>query len=564
MYENVSGKKIEGDWLPYVYPVDIIDSGIFAEMLNSEEEGRVKSQNCMLYNEIYTKIGDKLTYEEHQILKAVLVTRIAGFKFYDKEDAYVAFRYCTNLKEEQIKPIVKKLEDRHGVISYDDQANTYDLIAEANGFNEFKRIYVRYKAGVKADIENADEEMLFNIGINMPIETSFAQENHISSNEWKFEKRFVNTSSIDESYLNSLIRTLDSAYDGDSYRGAVLYVYCCENSEEEIARISSICSKLNLEETSIIILFLDDPNAEILSFMTVKNTIKKFSVADTERFAKHIASQNRDKDKKIKQKFSAMVMERKRISPDGLVSYNLRLNALCSERFSKVYKTPVPFTFDGFENSKAGQAKKTLINLCIKMYDHSLMNVQSYQALSMQDKNRVKACLATGSKFSWQVFNESCKLVLPQNALMKKIYTEADALIPEEESISVNKLFGKYLHAPYGMNMYSYALFVLYFIEKHEQYLLAYIGNERLTAENLSNIVFKGQKFKLQDIQKISIRKNLNVDVDLVAELCNEIIENTDVNACGKLRKRLNDTIQAEGKKYGKSITYWSGKITLG
>lgn len=176
-------------------------------------------------------------------------------------------------------------------------------------------------------------------------------------------------------------------------------------------------------------------------------------MADTERFAKHIVSQNRGKDKKINQKFSTMVMERKRISPEGLVSYNLRLNALCSERFSKVYKMPVPFTFDGFEGSKAGQAKKTLINLCIKMFDHSLMNVQSYQALSTADKNRVKSCLATGSKFSWQVFNESCNLVLPQNDLMKKIYTEADALIPEEGSISINKLFGKYLHAPYGMNV---------------------------------------------------------------------------------------------------------------
>ena len=563
MYENVSQHEIDGNWLPYVYPVDIIDSDIFAEMLNSEEEGRVKSQNCMLYNEICTKVGDKLTYEEQQVLKAVLVTRIAGFKFYDKEDAYIAFRYCSNIKEEQIKPVVKNLEDRHGVISYDEQAKTYDLIAEANGFNEFKRIYARYKTRVTTDIEDADEEMLSQIGMTMPVETSFAQENHISSNEWKFEKRLVNAASIDESYINSLIRTLDMAYDGDSYRGAILYAYCCESSEEEIARISNICAKLNLEETPIIILFLDDPDAEILSFMTVKNTIKKFSVADTERFAKHIASQNRDKDRKINQKFNSMVMGRKRISPEGLVSYNQRLNALCSERFSKVYKTPVPFTFDGFESSKAGQAKKTLINLCIKMFDHSLMNVQSYQALSIADKNRVKSCLATGSKFSWQVFNESCNLVLPQNELMKKIYMEAEALIPEEDSVSVSKLFGKYLHAPYGMNMYSYALFVLYFIEQHEQYLLAYIGNERLTAENLSNIVFKGQKFKLPDIQKISVRKNQNVDVDLVAELCNEILDNTDVNACDRLRKKLNDTIQAEGESASDQLLIGQAKLRL-
>ncbi len=563
MYDAVSDESIEGDYLPYVYPVDIVDSGIFAEMLNSEEEGRVQSQNCMLYNEICTKIGDKCTYEEKQVLKAVLVTRVAGFKFYDKEDAFTAFRYCTNLKEEEIKAAVKNLEDRHGVISFDDQSKTYDLIAEANGFNEFKRIYARYKTGVQADIENADEEMLEALGITTPVETSFAQENHISSSEWTFEKRLLNVSSIDESYLNSLLITLDSAYDGETSRGAVLYAYCDKDSEYEIERLSSICAKLNIEDTPIIILFLDDPDGEILASMTVKNTIKRFSISDSERFAKHILAQNRGKDKKINQKFNSMVIERKRISSGGLITYNGRLNALCTERFSRVYKSPVPFVFDGFENKKSAQAKKTLMNLCVKIYDNSLMNVQSYQALSTADKNRVKSCLSTGVKYSWQVFNESCQLVLPQNELIKSIYREADEAIPEEDSISVNRLFGKYLHAPYGMNIYSYVLFVLYFIEKHEQYLLTYIGNERLTPDSLNNIIFKGQKFKLSDLQKVSIRRNLNVDVDLIADLCNEILENTDVYACGRLRKKLNDTIQSEGEGTNNQLIIGQARMRL-
>ena len=65
----------------------------------------------MLYNEICTKIGDKFSYTEKQVLKAVLVTRIAGFRFFDKEDAYTAFQYCTNLKEEEIKALKTYMED---------------------------------------------------------------------------------------------------------------------------------------------------------------------------------------------------------------------------------------------------------------------------------------------------------------------------------------------------------------------------------------------------------------------------------------------------------------------
>ena len=54
------------------------------------------------------KVGDKLNVTEQQLLKAILITRIAGFSFYDKEDACLAFRYCSNLKE-QNKILEKKL-----------------------------------------------------------------------------------------------------------------------------------------------------------------------------------------------------------------------------------------------------------------------------------------------------------------------------------------------------------------------------------------------------------------------------------------------------------------------
>ena len=548
MYDSISDDEIDSDWLPYVYPIDIIDSGIFSEMLNSEEEGRVQSQNCMLYHEIITKIGDKLSSDEEKVLKSILVARIAGFRFSIKEDAYTAFKYCSNLKDEQVKKAVKNLEDRHGVISYDDQAHTYDLIAEANGFNEFKRIYSRYKTGNLINIEEIDENIIEYLGISTPIDTSFAQEHHITSSEWKFEKVLLNSSSIDDNYINSLIRALDSVCDGESYRGTILYAYCSSNSNDEIERLCNICQNFNLDKMPIIILFLDDPDAELISSMTIKETLNRFSLSDSEKFSKHISAQHKAQDKKISQKFTELVMERKQITNDGLTTYSGRLNTLCTERFRDIYNSPVPFVFDGFENKKSSQAKKTLFNICVKIFDRSLMNIQSYQALNTADKNRIKSCMSTGVNNSWQIFDSNCQLVLPHNELLLKIYKEADSLIPDDETITVSKLFGKYLHAPYGMNVYSYVLFVIYFIGKHEQLLLSYIGNDRLTADSLNNIVFKNQKIKLSDIQRITLRKNQYADIDVVADVCREIIENTNIYSCGLLRKKLNDTIQVEGE----------------
>lgn len=547
MFDHVSQKEIVGDWLPYIYPVDIIDSSIYAEMLNSEEKGLVKSQNCMLYNEICLKIGDKMTLDERTILKAVLITRIAEFRFYDKEDAYLAFRYCTNLKEEEIKSAVRNLEDQHGVISFDDQAKTYDLIAEANGFNEFRRVFSRYRTGLSANIEDMDEDILSELELNNPIETAFAQKNHISSSEWKFEKRLVSSESINVSYMEAVLRTVNSANDGEACRGIIIYAYCCENSESEIVRLGQLYQSLSLETAPVEILFLDDPDRDIIQALTAKNIMLRFSSVDSERFSRHIIAQKRNQNKKIISKFNALVRERKKVSNQGITVYEGRLNLLCTERFSSVYTMAVPFVFDGFENAKSTQARKTFITLCIKMFDHTLMNIQSYQALNTADKNRVQSCIAVGTSYSWQIFNNSCQLILPQNELIKQIYCDVDASIPEEESFSVFRLLGKYLRAPYGMNIYSYTLFVIYFIQKQENKIICYLGDEKLTAGNFSNRVLKDGKLKFSELQRITIQRNHNVNIDSVIEVCHEVLENTDVYKCKSLSKKLVDIVREEG-----------------
>ena len=563
MYESVAEDEVADNWLPYIYPIDIVDSGIFSEMLSSEEKGLVKSQYCMLYNEICVKVGDKLNEIEKKLLKAVLITRVAGFSFYDKDDACLAFRYCSNLKEEEIKAALRELEDRHGVIAFDDQAKTYDLIAEASGFNEFKRVYSRYRTGNKVDIEDADEDTLKSLRLIDPVETSFGQENHISSLEWKYKKSLIDASTITESFLNTQVITVSAATNGEDLRGVLLYAYCSENSDKESERLVRLAKKTGLDKTPIIILFLDDTDGEIVKALTIKSTLNRFSASDSERFSKHIISQKRKQDKIILQKFNALVMERQYVTEDGIRSYDSRVNVLCTQRFSNVYSTPVPFAFDGFENSKSTQAKKTFANICVKIFDQTLMNIQSYQALSIADKNRVQACLAVGQKYSWQVFNDSCQLVTPQNDIVLCIYNEVEQAINTEDIYTVGKLFGKYLYSPYGMNVYAITLFVVYFIQKQGNKIICYYGNDRLNTQNLSNSILKDGKLKYSELQRVSIQKNKNADTDYMAELCNSILENTDVYKCSTLRDKLERLIREEGVKSKDQMLVGQAKMRL-
>lgn len=548
MVDRISTAEINGTWLPYIYPINIIDSSIYSEMINSEEKGLVQSQYCMLYRDIQVKIGDKLSENEIKVLKAVLVVNIGRFTFFSRDDAITALRYCSNLKDEELAAALKNLENLHGVVSYDEASNKFDLIAEANGFNEFKRVYNRYHSLAKpATIEDCDDSLRKEIGITTDIETSFAQQHHISSLEWRFKRTLIDSAVITEATIAGKLHELDNDYSGDGYRGEIIFAYCSQNADIEIAQLASLHKRLHVSVSPLLIIFLDDSEGEIISALTIKNVLNRFSNADNNRFQKHVLAQHKAQDKKIIRKFNALVQSRACIGDDGLVQYQGRLNNLCTARFEEVYSRAMPFMFDGFENKIQTAAKRYLTNICVKLFDKTLMNIQSYNALSTDEKNRIKGCLTVGSETSWQVYNNACAFTKPANLQALEIFDLIEEALSGGDAFSVMQIFGKFAKAPYGMNMNSIALYLFYYIAFKDKYILCYFGHEKLQPADVSDKIFKGGKLQTKELIKVRIQKNAHVDVNLVQELCNEIMSCTAVEKCPSYKKQLNDLLIQEG-----------------
>ena len=545
MFDQVAPSEIDGTWLPYVYPVQIIDSGIFNEMLNSEEKGLVASQYCMLYRDIMVKIGDKLSDLEKTVLKAVLIVNMGRMAFRDKDDAMTAIRYCSNVSEDEVKHALNSLEELHGVVAFDDHAKTYDLIAEANGFNEFKRIYAKYRLGVTSSIDDLDEDVLSQVNLTVPVETSFGLDNHIFTTEWGFDRVLIHVNNITEEYLRNAIRICTDSCDGEKMRGLLIYAYCNEEAEKNISKLTSLYNYLNIASYPIIILFLNDAENEVLSGLAVKKALQKFSLADRERFKKHITDTQRAQNNKIIRKITGCVSQRAMIGATGIETYSVRINALCTKRFSELYTKSVPFPFDGFENKVKVQAKGTLTSICVGLLNQTLMNPQVYSSLTPKDKNRVNAVMSIKSPYAWKIFNENCRLVEPQHPIVREIISEVVRKLDSGEKIAVFNLFGKYLLAPYGLNDNSLALLVSYFIAYYGNQYIYTISNERLCEKHWSDA--KG-KLKLPEIKKISIQKNVNVDVDLVGEFCKKILATTSVEDCITLKPDLETLIEREGE----------------
>ncbi len=566
MYDTIADVEIDGSYLPYVYPYQIVDSGIFGEMLNSEEKGLVSSQYCMLYRDILVKVGDKLSDLEKTILKSVLVVNMGRMEFYDRADAVRAIQLCSNCSNDEVEHVLKSLEEMHGVVAFDEHSKTYDLIAEANGFNEFKRIFARYRIGVRASIDDMDETVLAYISMNQPVETSFAQEHHISSTEWIFKKRLIDCSEINENLLQTEICNITENCDGEQARGLLIYAYCSGNTTNEVNELSRLYRKLELSKYPIIILFLDDSEQEMLAALTVKKAMQKFSTSDKERFRKHIADQLRSKDNKLCRKFTNCVAKRNMIGPHGLETYDVRINALCSKKFNELFTKPVPFVFDGFENKSKTQAKTTLTQVCCYLYNHLLMNQQGYNALSAKDKNRVNSTLSLSSAHSWKVFNQNCQLVSPGNSIIDEIITKVTDELADGERHSVYQLFYQFVQPPYGMNENSVSLLVSYFIAFYENQYLYYYGSERLMPKHWST---DRGKLKIPTIKKIVIQKNAYASIDVVAQLCDEILLNTNMAQCSQLKNNLAQLVEQEGEtdanqyKIGQANTYLDAGIRL-
>ena len=506
------------------------------------------------------KIGDKLSDLEKTILKAVLVVNMGRMAFRDKDDAIMAIRYCSNVTEDEVKHALKSLEEMHGVVAFDEHAKTYDLIAEANGFNEFKRIFAKYRLGVKSTIDDLDEAVLTQISLITPVETSFGQDNQISTTEWGFARLLIDAAEISDSYLRSAIKSTTENCDGEKLRGVLIYAYCHENPEREIERITGLYKILGLKNYPIIILFLNDSEGEILTALTVKKALQKFSVADKERFRKHIADQQRAQNNKIIRKFTSSVAQRSMITETGIETYSVRINVLCTQCFARLFTKTVPFPFDGFENKVKTQAKGTLTSICVGLLNQTLMNSQVYSSLTPKDKNRVVAVMSTKSSHSWKIFDDNCRLVDPGHPIVRNIVSEVVQKLESGERYSVFALFGNYLLAPYGLNDNALALLVSYFVAYYGNRYTYSIANERLSERHWSDS--KG-KLKLPEIRKICIQKNANVNVDLVGELCKKILVTTAVEQCVTLKNELEALLLQEGETPENKLLVAQAKLHL-
>ena len=548
MFESIQENEVSSRWLPYIYPVDIIGTSLFDEMLSSEEKGFVSSQNCLTYQTIISKLNGKITDNAVKILRAILICNILNFDFFDRNSALNCLKLCSGLSEEDTNAVVAVLENEYCVITYYTENNRFDLNAEAHGKQEYTICVMKKMTLLRGydPIEELDEELSNELRLNVPISTAFSQENNISSPEWQYDQILINISKISEMYCRSLMSKVKDATDGEMCRGIIVYLYCGKTSERDISIAIKLVKDLELQKQPIVFCLLQDDEEKWFGLLKRRAVFRKFTESEKEMYARFLVKESRAVMRTISSEFTRMTGEKKILTDKGVETLTGRINQYCYEIFKKCYPNVIPFSFTEFEKKATTTAKKSLLSMCRNMFTGTMCNKQSYQGLDPTEKRRIVTALhTTTSATSWQVFDANYILCEPRNSRVKKIYLEVMESFSADSQYTIWQLFGNYRYAPYGLNNYSLFLFIVYVLSLNIKKISIFDGTVLITKQQFIDNYLQNDRKMLENLLKLRVVIKTQTDDEALTDLIKDINQLVYIERCSEYLKQLKSLVEA-------------------
>lgn len=548
-FNDIEEKELHefGD-IPRIKAVDIINGDLFTELLLAEEEGRQKSEYCIVYDRLKIRYKDKLNKYELNLLSGILILKLCKFRTKTSEDLLLALESITGLEENLLKSSINTLEEDYGIIGFDERNCTYDFIEDATGKNDFLRLLRRKRNNIKVNSEDLiGAESISLLGISDVIESRFSKFNYIKSNEWNYTTSIIHLDNISELYINNMIKDFIDSTSPEITKGRLVYIYLdSDYSLNSLENFKNLYNKKSLNKYPFIFMLLDDRNNTIKEGLILDRVCKLFTQDEKMKFSKYIDSYVADNTKLLKDTLKDLTLERMYITQNGVEKIEERLVKICDKRFEELYPDIIPFDFTNFENKKLTVAKKAYIQIA-KLLIQDSINYQTISTLPQDIVNRIKSVLEN-PRSGWGVLSNNSniiKLSSPKNNKVKKIFDILDHEFYENKLISFEKMLKILTKPPYGLNDFSALLLLLvYTINKKYECKIS------LNKQIINNIEWSKKVFTEKNTILYSIINNteiIKIDVDgyklKYQKLCAEIESNTDMNLCENLNNQLEQLI---------------------
>lgn len=493
--------------IPFIYPTEIIKSPIFEEILNAEERGRVAGQYCTQYKDLIDNNEESLSVRAKEILNAILIMNISKFKPYDKIDCIAALESLTGIEKKEIEDDLLHLENSLGLIFYDESIKRFNFMNDGNSKVDFNKLLLKKRLIIPKGrlLESIPREVLSELKIGNVEKTNFGLSNNIVTNDWSFTRDIIDIDEFSFEVAKLLKDNLNKEFDPDVSRGKVIYIYCNENNYSKIDEVKKYLKELDYKNEAILISLIYDKNKIIEESLLSIRALDSFNSLEKEKFNKFYDKLYRDSNTNIIRTYMECARTRQYISENGIYVANFPVAKEISNRFKQIYYKTIPFSIDSFEKKISAKSRKYYYSIVDALVSGKIEDTIEFETLPIDIKNRINTIFSVSSEKSWKVLYKGNTLSDSQNSILKEISDQIIELIKSSEGIYISRLFEVYRKAPYGFNMYSLSLVILYVIVLYKENIIVSKGTNKIRIEELKNFFLDDKKLKLSEFTSCGI-----------------------------------------------------------
>lgn len=542
--EELSGTEI-GATPTLIMPENLMRGDLYVEMLAAEQDGKQPSQQCIRYDNILRKFGDKLSEKSLTVLRANLILRILRFRTSDYADAKDALSFASGLEIAEIEEELNWLENEYAVLGFDDHAGCFDFMEESNGAHDFKVIKKRLVAAAKVGVDYISNLKIKEIaGVSDIQSTNFGMQHKIATNEWQYVQDMYPVEEFTQDKALSYIADWQSATSSIAAKGRLIWLYANKDTDADaLLRAQQISGKF--EGKPIVVMLINDDDNRLYNSLVEYYVFDTMDDLNRKKYERHYLDGFKQAESNLKDEFEDLKKQRLRVLPDGINPIGTRMVNFLTGVFDQIYPDAVPFWFDGFvtkANNLSGKGGTFYCSI-VKMLLSGTVNSDSIHNFASDIKNRIDAVLMTTSNTSWKCINEQYRMMPPENKYAKRVYDEIVKELNDKERKSCAEIFEKYSKPPYGMSEDIITLMIAV-VCANLSYCLRFEYNKTVT--NINNwkdlVVIKDKKIDTSVIrQSVFIVVDAGEVIEKYKRLFTRIQDNRIMSEVLSLSRKLEE-----------------------
>ena len=510
LFERFHDTPVTDDLTWLLTPVDFWSDDLQHELISSEESGQ-QGAITHAYASVDARHGASLPDSPKRLLRAVVLASKLGLQATDREDATDALSKLAGLHLREAGESLRLLQDEYNVVEWDEAFKQFDILGDAVPRTQFLS-FIRNR--VASTYDEAGKAALFAskaatwCELLGDVECDFSEKNKITTREWRYQGV---TSNLENFHMNMKLATdrWQDAIGVDQSRGTVIYCYV-EPGRDSTSVVGDIRRLLKAAARTtpatalpILTVLLCDEDGSLGQALAEFAVLEEAVNADDRvKFGNLIPAHKEKLRQVVRSHIESMIKRRQYVTSltDELEAQ--RLDRAGTELFSRIYKTPITFPFDGFSTARGNAADS-----CLELTTELLLGKLDYDAV-MSKPVKVKNRAVTVLKDTWGIFAQNGAVrTRPEYPAVRALMTKWDDLLAKDErQIPIEHALRQLCSPPYGANMASAAMLLGVFIAPRiNKLVIVRNGQQVAISQWIQDGIFRGKFVDLNGLHDVGL-----------------------------------------------------------